>query len=183
MLEGFREIRQRLDRALHGAEGSATIATPVRAAVAHLFLATGAVAGLERMQRSAKPEHLVGHHSVPRPLTWAPLVIGPLAAAAQLEHARNPGNQTATAVRLLNGASIVIGGSLLLHDLWRRAEHSGTPYLGAAAFASAGLLGFALEAHVREMQRSERDLRRRARLVERLVPRRRGKVDRIVVHV
>jgi hypothetical protein len=109
-------------------------------------------------------------------------MVGPLAAAATIEHARRPTSRTATALRFLSAASIGLGGSLFLLDA---ATNGGRPpaRLGPIAFASAGLLGLVLERQDREIAAAEQALRARARVVERLVPRRKARVDRIVIHI
>ena len=154
-----------------------TDVTPLRAATAQLLCATGVAATLGPVNGD---EHT--HHSVPRPLAWAPLLVGPMAAAAQIQHARKPREQTANAVRLLDGAVIALGGALFLADLIGSRRFGGRG-VGALAFASVGLLGVLLERHEEDVNRAERQLSRRADVVERLVPKRRPKLDRIVVHV
>ncbi len=163
------------ERAVRGngrphADATAEFLTPLRLAAAHLVVATAAAAALERRDER------------PAAIGVAPLIVAPLAAAMGLLHARSPDARTATALRLLNSAVIVVGGGLLLADLVglrdprrRRA--------GSLGFAASGLLGLALERHASAAELAELELRKRASIVERLVPKRRSKLDRIVVHV
>ena len=153
---------------------------PLRAVTAQLLCATGAAAALAHIDSSFRSNG--GRETVPRPLAWAPLVVAPVAAAAQLEHARQPRPRSADALRLLDGAVIALGGVLFLADLIR-SKTVNARNVGALAFASVGLLGLLLERHQEKMERTERRLRLRADVVERLVPRRRPRLDRVVVHV
>lgn len=51
------------------------------------------------------------------------------------------------------------------------------------ALAAAGALGLLLKRQERAAAREQERLARRAAIVERLVPKRRARVDRIVIHV
>lgn len=146
-------------------------------AASQLLLATGAAATLEQLASRQG-----GEETAPDGLTWAPLLLGPLAAAAHLEHARRPTERTRVAVRFLTGASIGVGTLLFAVDSIVNREHL-PRRAGSLAFASAGLLGLLLERQQREVEAAEQALEQRARIVERLVPRRKAKLDRIVVHV
>lgn len=151
---------------------------PLRAAAAQLLLATGAGATLE---------HLIGDREeerspIPEALAWAPALLGPLAAAANLEHARNPSASTRTALKVLAGASVSFGAALYVFDALGTGNRP-TPRVAPIAFASAGLLNLILDREEEEIEHDEAVLRRRANVVERLVPARRPKLDRIVLHV
>jgi hypothetical protein len=155
----------------------------LRAAAAQLLVATGAEATLEQSARFRRSARLgLAEPSVPKSLVWAPALIGPLAGLAHLEHTRRPSEKTAAAVRILDLAAIAAGGALFLFDL-AVSEGKAPSRLGALAFASAGLVGVSIERQEKDLRRTERELRRRADIVERLVPRRKPKLDRVVVHV
>lgn len=151
---------------------------PLRAAAAQLLLATGAGATLEHLiHEEDQPER-----SVPAALAWAPALLGPLTAAANVEHARNPSEFTRGALRLLTGATVGFGAALYIVDVLGSGQRS-THRLAPIAFASAGLLNLILDREEAEIERDEAILRRRASVVERLVPQRRPKLDKIVLHV
>lgn len=177
----MRERLNQITESLAGSENGSTPATrltTLRAAAAELLIASAVEAALERLQSGKDP---VVESGVPIALSWAPLLIAPLAALAHVEHARNPGERTALALQLLNSATVAVGGALLLYEL---GDSGHSPRrLGPLGLASAGLLGFALDRQEREIHRNEADLRRRASVVERLVPRRKTRFDRVVVHV
>src|SRR5690606_38339287 len=99
------------------------------------------------------------------PLAWAPALLGPLAAAAQIAHGRHPTEESAAALRILNGAAIGLGSTLLLLEIL--TDHAAPRRLAPLALVAAGLLGHTLDLHERRLEESERQLRRRADLVER----------------
>lgn len=165
----------------------------LRILAAQLLLATGAGVAMQRMQGSG--DDLIGldeeielsraTRSRTSLAVWAPLVLAPLAAAAQLTHALRPSEGTRTATRVLNAAVVGVGAAELVDSLL--ASRSGEqPSAAPWVFGSVGVLGWLLDRQEDEMreEREEREaLERRAAIVERLVPRRRPKLDRIVVHV
>jgi hypothetical protein len=57
------------------------------------------------------------------------------------------------------------------------------PSLAPLAFAAVGVLGMLLDREEEEIDEHREALERRARVVERLVPQRKAKLDRIVVHI
>jgi hypothetical protein len=63
------------------------------------------------------------------------------------------------------------------------ARRSASGYTTSLALAATGILGLVLDRREREMREERARLERRASIVERLVPRRRGRLDHIVVHV
>jgi len=154
----------------------------LRAAAAQLMLATAATATLEHTSSADDHQGSASARSSNSPLAWAPALIGPLAALAHLEHTRRPSRRTATALRLLGSASVAVGGVLFALDLAHDSDHR-PKRLGSLAFASAGLLAVLLEREERGLDETERELRRRADIVERLVPKRKARLDRVVVHV
>lgn len=160
--------------------GVAARMAPLRFATAQVFLATGAAAALERLDRGGiGPESA---RATPPPLVWAPVIIAPMAAAAAVLHARSATPRTAAALRFSNAAAIAVGGTLLLADLAGSGEVV-IRRLGSLGLVAAGFMGYALDRHERASEQAERALRRRAAVVERLVPRRKTKLDRVVVHV
>ncbi|HUE95213.1 MAG TPA: hypothetical protein VMN39_01050 [Longimicrobiaceae bacterium] len=175
MIDQVRKLAERLERDGEPREPEPARLAPLWLAASQLLLATGAGATLEQIssQRSGHP---------PTGLAWAPLLVAPLAAAAHLQHARQPTNHSELAVRFLTGASIGFGAALFAFDSIVNRNHP-PRRIGPLAFASAGLLGLLLEREERAIEETERELARRARIVERLVPRRKAKLDRVVVHV
>ena len=123
-----------------------------------------------------------GGGAFPAALAWAPALLGPLTAAANIEHARNPSESTRIALRVLTGATVGFGAALYIADVLGSARRE-THRLAPIAFASAGLLNLILDREEAEIERDEAILRRRASVVERLVPARRPKLDKIVLHV
>lgn len=151
---------------------------PLRTAAAQLLMTAGMGAAMEFVGRDEYGREA----PLPPALGLAPALIAPLAAVAQLERARRPGVRTAAAATLLGSAAIAAGGALVLGDLIT-SRGRGVRRIAPLAFASAGVLTLCLERQEREIRQVEHTLRRRADVVERLVPARRAKVDRIVVHV
>jgi hypothetical protein len=104
---------------------------------------------------------------------WSPLLLGSAAAVAQVVHAVRPSPATRAATRVLNAGVIGVGVAGLLQN------RSPAPL----AMEAAGVMGLLLDRQERLTQQERERLQRRADLVERLVPRRRPKLDRVVVHV
>jgi len=154
---------------------SSAMMNPLRVAAAQLLIATSLAAGSHR--EPADRERGRGDSIA----DFAPLLVGPLAAVVQLEHVRRPRSGTTNAARLMNGAVIALGSALFMMDWVRRGPRHGG--VGPLSFASAGILAHLLTRHEEASGRLEADLRKRAAVVERLVPRRKAKVDRIVIHV
>jgi hypothetical protein len=183
MLDQLKGLGRRVEAALRdGAEYQEASLAPLRGATAQLLLATGAGAALEHTLNPDPAPADQRWRNIPTPLTWAPALLGSLAAAAQIRHARQPSEDTATALDILNASSIAVGGALFVLDLLSSRPES-RRRMAPIAFASAGLLGLVISRQEREIRSVEESLRRRADVVERLVPRRRAKVEKIVVHV
>jgi hypothetical protein len=181
MLERLQELRAQAEQMLARETDTGSVGlNSMRAATAQLLLTTAVVAAIERLGDSGADDE--DGHMLPRTLGLAPLLVGSLTAAAQLEHVRRPREQTSAALKILNGASVALGGALLAYDMIVSGGRA-PRQLGPLAFASAGLLGMALERQEAQIQENERTLRRRAKVVERLVPPRKPKLDRVVVHV
>jgi hypothetical protein len=115
--------------------------------------------------------------------TWAPTLVAPLAAAAQLNHALRPTPPAARATRVMNVAAIGVGVLGLIGSVLDGRRDRRPPSLSPLALASTGVLGLVLDREERDAAEARRRLERRAAVVSRLVPRRRARVDRIVVHV
>jgi hypothetical protein len=176
MLERLNRVRNAVEARLADSGPSLPRPTPLRTAAAQLLVATSAAAALTRFAGGSSESRRA------MPVTWAPLAVGVVAAAAHLRHLREPSPESASATRLLDGASIAVGATLVAFDLLR-SDHRGPGSLAALAFASAGVLGIVIDRHETQLELAEHELRRRADLVERLVPRRKARLDRIVVHV
>lgn len=164
--------------------------------VAGLLLATGAETAvsqrIEAGRRAAAPL---------RVLRWAPLLLAPLAGAAQVASALRPLPENRRAARVANGLAIAVAAAAAAAGLaesirpaptplgWegriarRRGRRAWHRLLAPLAFGAAGALGLLIDRHEREEAERIARLERRARVVERLVPRRRARLDRVVIHV
>lgn len=134
------------------------------------------------------------------PLRVAPLLAAPLAGAAHAVRAVSSSPPSRLAAQILDGVAAGVALAGLAQAAYGAAApatpgQGGWPRprsgrgLGLAAtaapltFAATAVLGLLLE-HEEEREREEIErLRRRASVVERLVPQRRRRFDRIVVHV
>lgn len=166
-----------------GNDGIPSVATrmaPLRFASAQLIVATGAATALELMAQG-RASSSVESTDVP-PIAWVPAILAPLAAVSAMIHATSPTDRSAGALRFFNSAAVVVGGTLLVSDMASSGKLS-IRRLGALGLVAAGVMGYALDRHEQESENAERALRRRAAIVERLVPRRKAKLDRVVVHV
>lgn len=151
---------------------------------AQLLLVTGVGAALDGMRDRPHDHGFDDAGEGPRvALTWAPAVLGPVAAIAHAAYAFAPTDRNRTATRILDIA--VIGGGLLglAGALAAARDRRAAPSLTSLALASAGALGMLLDHSAADQAAERRRLEKKAAVVERLVPRRRPKLDRIVVHV
>lgn len=114
---------------------------------------------------------------------WLPAVLAPLAAAAHVKHAVDPTVPSATVTRVLNAAAVGAGVAGLVDAFVTARRNRSVPSLSPLALASAGVLGLIVEREERDVRELRRRLERRAELMDRFVPRRRGRLDRIVVHI
>lgn len=159
----------------------------LRLLAAELLLVTGVGATIDVLTRAkaAQRDRIPGLPStsdVPLAAVWGPALVAPLAAVAHLRLASGESPEAARASRFLDSAVIGLGlAELATSATGFRSER--TPSLVPLALASAGLLGLVITRREREVEHEQRQLARRARIVERLVPRRRPRLDRIVVHV
>jgi hypothetical protein len=163
----------------------------LRLLAAHMLLLASVDITLDSLGRARKQAGPPYPHGSPGPdrsplsttVGWLPAVLAPLAAAAQVKHAVRPSAPTATATRLLNAAAIGAGVAGLIDSIVAGRRSHSRPSLSPLALASAGVLGLILEREERDALEERRRLERRAELMDRFVPRRRGRLDRIVVHV
>lgn len=164
---------------------------PLRFLTVPLLLATGAAATFEHLDRSRRPpveaDGVDLRHAAreaPRPLVagWAPLLVAPLAGAAQIARALRGDSPVRVAAQVLSGAVAGLGVAGLAASLYQSSTVGGRPSAAPLAFGAVGVLGLLLDRQEEDVSRSLAEARQRARIVERLVPRRRTKLDRIVVH-
>jgi hypothetical protein len=161
---------------------------------AGLFLAAGTEAGLGERRGDTRADHAV---------RWGPLIAAPLAGGAHAARALFPGRATGIATRVLNGVAFVVGAAGVagaLHAARDEAAATGfepraslprrLPSFAPLTFAIAGLVGVLIdrEESIAADRRAElheqlRQAHRRASIVERLVPRRKTRFDRIVLHM
>lgn len=162
---------------------------PLRMLAAPMLLLTGIEATLEslrRVQSSETDTEDQGRRAGSRAsyaAVWAPSLLAPFAAAAQMAHLSRPSESVSIASRVLNTAVVGAGvGAMadMLVGYWQRKE---PPSLAPLALTAAGLLAMLLDRQQHQLEADRRRLEQRARIVERLVPKRRAKLDRIVVHV
>lgn len=195
MIERLREMgilpAQEESEAEDGVEESPFRA--LRLLTAELFLASGINATIqylrERGSADAEREYPITYeeeaYSVPRGAAWAPALLAPLAGAAHAVHALQPSDRSQLATRVLNGAAIGLGVAGVVDSIYGAARGKGSFSLSLAPllFSYAGVLGFFLDRQESKVNEEREALEHRARIIERLVPRRRPKLDRIVVHV
>lgn len=149
---------------------------------AGLFLAAGAetVFGERR-----------GDYKAPEAVRWAPLVTAPLAGAAHAAHALWPSSTTRTLTNVADGIAIGVGAAGLASSIYNarqdvkpdRTWADQVPSLAPLAFAAIGVLGMVLLEEEEDAAEVQDELASRARIVERLVPKRKPKFDHVVVHV
>jgi hypothetical protein len=152
---------------------------PLRVAAAQMLVASGIGSTVERLAPTPDP-------SDPDPLPIrllgiVPALLGTLGAATQLAQVHAPSPAGRAALRILNGSAIALGSALVVHDLL--AESRPPSRLSPLTLAVGGLLGLLIDHQEAEVDRAGAELRLRASVVDRLVPRRQARVDRIVVHV
>jgi len=170
---------------------------------AALFAAAGAEAALRQRVASAPPAP-GPRHARPSvaalagmlrdPVGIASALAAPLAGAAHVARAIGGAPRARLAARVLDvvAAGVAVAGAVraaynaLGREPARPVARSRSRLAGAVApltFGATAVLGLILE-HEEERERRERErLRRRASVVERLVPRRRARLDRIVLHI
>jgi hypothetical protein len=156
--------------------------------VAGLFVAVGAEAMLSQQRTGAR---------IPRPLQWAPLLAAPLAGMTHVLRAVQPGPGTRIAAQVANGLAVGVGAAGVAAGLYEALQEGGTRSwplgrrgsfidrapLAPLTFGATGILGALLDQEEQEEAAEQARLKQRASLVDRLVPRRRAKLDRIVIHI
>ncbi len=166
----------------------------LRLLTAELFLATGVNATLQYLRErsrsadaSSSATELDSGDSVgngrSRVAGLAPALLAPVAGVAQLVHTFRPSDASRNATRVLNGAALALGAAGLVDSI--RASTRGEEQFSLAPLllSYVGLLAYFVERQEAQVAEEREELEHRARIVERLVPRRRPKLDRIVVHV
>ncbi|MGH7466996.1 MAG: hypothetical protein ACRENP_03325 [Longimicrobiales bacterium] len=149
---------------------------------AGLFLAAGAEAALGERR---------GDYRAPDAIRWAPLVAAPVAGAAHAARALWPGHTTRVLSQIADGIAIGVGAAGFANSVMAAAGDVApdtawterVPSLAPLAFAAVGILGLIIQEEEERSAREFESLERRANIVERFVPKRRARVDRIVVHV
>jgi hypothetical protein len=192
MIERLRELKNRIG-ARDTPEDNREDADfkPLRILAAQLLLLTSVDIALDALSRSRADPGPPYPHGSSGPRTdpysaaasWIPVLVAPLAAAAHLTRVLKPGSSPPPTTRLLNGAVVGAGTAGLVHGFLSSRRTGEPPSLTPLALASAGVLGLILEREERARVEERRELQRRASIVERFVPRRRMKIDKIVVHV
>jgi hypothetical protein len=86
-------------------------------------------------------------------------------------------------MRVFNGAVVGVSIARLAEAAVAGDTEIRAALLPPLALASAGLLGFLVDREAAEVEAERAHLERRASIVERLVPKRRPKLEGIVVHV
>jgi hypothetical protein len=157
---------------------------------AGLFLAAGAQAALSQGRNASQ--------RVPGMVRWAPLVAAPLAGAAHVMRALHPSETSRAISRVCDGLAVGVGAAGIASSIYgatREKAIGGWPgsrrrtlnELGASlaplTFGATGILGMILDREEDAEGEEHARLQRRARIVERLVPRRKPKLDRVVVHI
>jgi hypothetical protein len=169
-------------------EGDQTRFDALRLLAAELLLVTGIGATVDVLTRAreAQKDRIPGLRTrgdLPLAAVWGPALLAPVAAAAHVRLARDPSQEATRASQLLDAAVIALGVAELASSVTGMQARKRTPSLAPLALASAGLLGLVITHRERAVEEEQHRLRRRARIVERLVPQRRARLDRIVVHV
>lgn len=114
---------------------------------------------------------------------WAPAVLGSLGCAAQATLALRASDRALLATRVLNGLVLGVGVAGAAQSL-RVSIKGEAPFTFAPLlFGYAGLFGFLVDRQEHAVAEDEAALVRRSRILDRLIPERRTRIDRIVVHV
>lgn len=188
-------LRERLSRPSHRRQNEHARETrspdPLQMLTAELLLFTGLGTVTEAMRDDGRsdPDPYASESgsrrsmSRMRPVDWGPAVLAGAAAIAHAVHAFTPGERTRLATRTFDVAVVGVG-LLSLADRLAGARRGGTmPSPGPLSLASAGLLGVLVDRTETRHDAERQRLEKRSRVVERLVPQRRPRLDRIVVHV
>ncbi len=186
------QLRERLTHLRNGAgepeDAGDSRPDALRLLAAEMLLVTGIGATMDVLTRAreAQKDRIPGLNmpsDLPLAAVWGPVLVAPVAAAAHVRLSRGSSPETERASRILDAAVIGLGLAEVVTSLFGRQARRRTPSLVPLALASAGLLGLVVTHREREAEREQERLEKRARIVERLVPRRRARLDRIVVHI
>lgn len=195
MRNGPRPKRKRTDAEVERIEDDDVVFESVHWLTAGLFLAAGTEAGLGERRGDDRPADAV---------RWGPLIAAPLAGGAHAARALFPGEASRVAAQVLNGIAVVVGAAGVANAVYgalreepgdrafetRTRARERVPSLAPLTFALAGLLGVLLDRDERtaaeersELREELRRTRRRARVLDRIVPERKPRFDRVVLHV
>jgi hypothetical protein len=128
-------------------------------------------------------QHPDAEHQLPLAAVWAPLLVGSFAGAVQAAQAFRPADETHLLARVLNGIVLGLGAAGMAGSIAAAARGEQRLSLAPLMFGYTGLLGFLVDRQERMVAEEEAQLERRASIVERLVPRRRTRLEKVVVHV
>lgn len=181
-------VRRVVDEAAGGTEDVAF--SSLQWLTAGIFLVAGADAVLRERKTPGRLTELV---------RWAPLLAAPLAGAAHAARALRPNRATRLAAQVLDGVAMGVAAAGIGRVLYETAADSsaGAPWtsgprhraralsrtVAPLTFGATGVLGLILDREEQDEQAAQRRLRRRASVVERLVPKRRPRLDHVVVHI
>ena len=174
---------------------------------AALFLAAGTEALLRQRAPEAETigspldrQHRAGK-AARGALNVAPLVAAPLAGAAHAARAVATGPRLRLATQLMDGIAVGVAAAGLAtaaydaldegtttpeptgHSRLRRSANRFARAIVPVTFGAVAVLGMLLETEEEKEREKVGRLRRRASIVERLVPRRRARFDHIVLHI
>jgi hypothetical protein len=172
-------------------EETTPVFTNLRLFSANLLLSSGANATLYYLRsRNRRTAYAAGGPGAATAKSWSaslaamvPFALGAAASTAQARHAVDPSPGRHTASTLLTGAVVGLGLAGAADAAMSAARGEKQFSLAPLLFGYAGLLGFLLDRQESVVAEEEEQLERRARIVERFVPKRKTRVDRIVVHV
>ncbi len=186
---GRRRAEKRRERSAARPHGGAEDREPLFPALHWMTAALFAAAGTEAALR------LRGGRGVGDLLRIAPLLAAPLGSTVHVARARSGAPRIRLATQLVDGLAAGIAVAGVFGAAYNAVEGTGTTWprtraarrlasaLVPLTFGATACLGLLLERQEDEERGEVERLRRRARIVERLVPQRRPRLDRIVVHV
>jgi hypothetical protein len=126
--------------------------------------------------------------ALPAASRWAPLLVAPVAAAAHFVHAIHPESTSRAALRVLDSAVVGAGLAVWAGQILRARHPASAPEVSESAAAAAlgltGLLGLLIEYHeATGAEAVPAEPQQREALFKRLLPRRKPRSHRIVIHV
>lgn len=162
----------------------------LRVLAAQLLVLTSVDVTLDSLSR-ARAAHGPFPHGSPGPdrtlysvaNRWAPVLIAPLAAAAQLTRALRPSPATGRAAQALNVAAIGVGLAGVVGSLVAARRDRHPPSLSPLALASTGLLGLVLEREESSAELARHRMSRRVARARGLADPRGRRPERIVIHL